>query len=57
MFVVDFLLFLDLTIYMQVTLEGYRWNDFLPQKGLAHDLHAGDIRRVMGEITSYHEKD
>jgi hypothetical protein len=22
-----------------------------------HDLHAGDIRGVMGEIVSYHEKD
>jgi hypothetical protein len=22
-----------------------------------HDLHVGDIRRAMGEITSYHEKD
>jgi len=22
-----------------------------------HDLHAGDIRGAMGEITSYHEKD
>ncbi len=22
-----------------------------------HDLHVGNIRRVMGEIVSYHEKD
>ncbi len=22
-----------------------------------HNLHAGDIRKVMAEITSYHEKD
>jgi hypothetical protein len=22
-----------------------------------HDLHAGDIRRAVGEITSYHERD
>jgi hypothetical protein len=22
-----------------------------------HDLHVGDIRGAMGEITSYHEKD
>ncbi len=22
-----------------------------------HDLHVGDIRKAMGEITSYHEKD
>ncbi len=22
-----------------------------------HDLHAGDIRKVMGEITSYHGRD
>jgi hypothetical protein len=23
----------------------------------SHDLHASDIRRAMGEITSYHKKD
>jgi hypothetical protein len=23
----------------------------------SHDLHVGDIRRIMGEIASYHEKD
>jgi hypothetical protein len=23
----------------------------------SHDLHANDIRRAMGEITSYHERD
>jgi hypothetical protein len=23
----------------------------------SHDLHAGDIRGVVSEITSYHEKD
>jgi hypothetical protein len=23
----------------------------------SHNLHVGDIRRVMGEITSYHERD
>ncbi len=23
----------------------------------SHNLHAGDIRGVVGEITSYHEKD
>jgi hypothetical protein len=23
----------------------------------SHDLHVGDIRKAMGEITSYHEKD
>jgi len=23
----------------------------------SHDLHVGDIRRVVGEIVSYHEKD
>jgi hypothetical protein len=22
-----------------------------------HDLHVGDIRKAMGEITSYHKKD
>jgi hypothetical protein len=22
-----------------------------------HDLHVGDIKKVVGEITSYHEKD
>ncbi len=22
-----------------------------------HDLHVGDIRKVVGEIVSYHEKD
>ncbi len=24
---------------------------------ISHDLHAGDIRRAMGEIISYHERD
>jgi hypothetical protein len=23
----------------------------------SHDLHVGDIKEAMGEITSYHEKD
>ncbi len=23
----------------------------------SHDLHVGDIRRAMGEITFYHERD
>ncbi len=23
----------------------------------SHDLHVGDIKRVVGEITSYHKKD
>jgi hypothetical protein len=23
----------------------------------SHDLHVGDIKRAMGEITSYHERD
>jgi len=23
----------------------------------SHDLHVGDIRRTMGDVVSYHEKD
>jgi len=42
---------------MQVTLKGYKWNHFLQRKGLAHDLHASDIRGAIGEITSYHDRD
>jgi hypothetical protein len=29
----------------------------LPITMKSHDLHLGDIRRVVGEITSYHEND
>ncbi len=28
-----------------------------PNTIILHDLHAGDIKRALGEITSYHEKD
>jgi hypothetical protein len=41
MFVLNLPLILDLTICMWVTLE----------------VHVGDIRRVVDEITSYHKKD
>ncbi len=29
----------------------------LPITIRCHDLHVGDIRKVVGEITSYHERD